>query len=169
MQWLDLGPITSNLWHCFNFVFCLFGKIVYNVQNEIMLLLWGKENFGRKSHKYEVCVRSRFLTSPSWHLTVRPPTPWFLWLFTNQVFFIQCSCCDFSFSFYPDLWRNKLWKFEAMSLETNCDKLFEKTWSNIAPNISGRGAACYCHFQAPGENKNIPSHSRHIFLIRKYQ
>ena len=51
-----------------------------------------------------------------------------------------------------------------MSLETNCDKLIEKTWSNIAPNISGRGAACYCHFQAPGENKNIASHSRHVRL-----
>ena len=134
MQWLDLGPIrnpSSNLWHCLNFLFCLFGKILYNVQFEIMCLLWGKENFGRKSHKYEVCVRSRFLTSPSWHLTVRPPTPQFLWLFTKQVFFsFNFYVATFSHSFYPHLSRKKLWKFGAMSLETN--KLFVKIWSNIA-------------------------------------
>ena len=135
---------------------------IYNIQFDILWLLWGKENFGRKSHKYEVCVRSRFLTSPSWHLTVRPPTPWFLDYLQIKFFIIQCSCCNFSFYFYPHLWRKKLWKFEAMSLETNCDKLFVKIWSNIAPDISGRGAACYCHFQAPGENKNIASHSRHL-------
>ena len=91
-----------------------------------------------------------------------------------KFFFIQWLCCNFSFSLYPHLWRKKMWKFRAMLLETNydisyishityiIDKLFVKIWSNIAPDISGRGAACYCHFQAPGENKNIPSHSRHL-------
>ena len=95
-------------------------------------------------------------------------------IYKSSFFFIQCSCCNFSFSLYPHLWRKKLWKFRALSLETNydilyishiiyiIDKLFVKIWSNIAPDISGRGAACYCHFQAPGENKNIPSHSRHL-------
>ena len=155
MQWLDLGPIrnpSSNLWHCLNFIFCLFGKTLYIVQFEIMWLLWGKENFGRKSHKYEVWVRSRFLTSPSWHLTVRPPTPRFLWLFTNQVFF--------SFNVYVATFLLFLSPF--VTLETSCDKPFVKILSNIAPDISGRGAACYCHFQAPGENKNIASHWCHV-------
>ena len=155
MQWLNLGPIknhSSNSWHCFHFIFCLFGKIIKMFNLRLFCCCEGKKILGEKVTNMKYVWDRGFLrlllgTWPSDH---------------QHPGFFDYLQIKFFFSFNVYVATFLLFLSPFVTLETSCDKPFVKILSNIAPDISGRGAACYCHFQAPGENKNIASQSRHV-------